>query len=124
VWRSNLVTPVVKGMPSGGSFSTVQDLLRFDVALRAHKLLSPAYTELVLNPKPEIGSLCSGYGFFVSQGDAGRIAGHGGEGRGISAQFRTYLDLGYTIAVLSNYDPPSANSVHSVCQELIGGTRE
>jgi CubicO group peptidase (beta-lactamase class C family) len=119
VWRSNLATPVVKGGPSGGSLSTVGDLMRFDVALRAHKLLTPAYSELVLTPKPEIGSSGYGYGFFVSRGNAGRIAGHGGEGRGINAQFRTYLNLGYTIAILSNYDPPSANIVHNVCQAMI-----
>jgi len=119
VWRSNLVTPVVKGSPSGGSFSTVEDLLRFDVALRTHKLLSPAYTERVLTPKPEIGAPGYGYGFFVSQGDAGRIVGHGGDGRGINAQFSMHMDRGYTIAILANYDPPSANSVHNVCRALI-----
>jgi hypothetical protein len=37
--------------------------------------------------------------------------GHGGGFPGISSSLRMYLDLGYTIAVMSNYDPPIANQV-------------
>jgi CubicO group peptidase (beta-lactamase class C family) len=119
IWRSNLVSPVVKGSPSGGSYTTVRDLLRFAAALRTHKLLSPAYTETVLSAKPEVNSPFYGYGFFVDRGSAGRIASHGGDGRGVNSQFRIYLDLGYTVAVLANYDPPAANVVHGVCQAML-----
>ena len=95
------------------------DLLRFANALRSHKLLSPQTTQTVLAAKPEIGSPFYGYGFFVEDGTAGRMARHRGEGRGINATFTMYLDQGYTMIVLSNYDPPGANIVNQVSHELL-----
>jgi len=119
VFRTGLFTRVMKGGPSGGGFSTVEDLLKFDIALRSHKLLGPEYTELVLTAKPEINSPFYGYGFFVSRGDAGRIAEHSGNGTGISSQFKMYLDKGYTVAVLSNYGRPAADIVGDVIHQMI-----
>ncbi len=43
-WTNNILKHVVKGGPAGGGFSTVEDLLAFDIALRAHKLLNAEYT--------------------------------------------------------------------------------
>ena len=37
---NNQVINPVKGSPAGGGYSTVEDMLRFDIALRQHKLLS------------------------------------------------------------------------------------
>jgi CubicO group peptidase (beta-lactamase class C family) len=118
-WMSNRYTRVMKGMPSGGSFSTVEDLLRFDIALRAHKLLSPEFTGNVLSAKPEVNSPYYGYGFNVAESEAGRIAEHSGDGVGIMGSFRMYLDAGYTVAILSNYNRPSADIVDSIIQQLI-----
>jgi CubicO group peptidase (beta-lactamase class C family) len=118
-WMNNRYTRVMKGGPSGGSFSTAEDLLKFDVALRGHRLLSPQYTELVLSPKPEVGSPFYGYGFFVSESGAGRVAHHSGDGSGIEATFRMYLDAGYTVIVLSNYNRPAASIVDRVLHQLI-----
>jgi CubicO group peptidase (beta-lactamase class C family) len=122
-WRSNLTSRVVKGGPSGGSYSTVEDLLRFDVALRTHKLLSPELLDIVLSPKPEISSPFYGYGFFVGREAIGRTAGHGGDGMGISSQFKMYLDAGYTVAVLSNYSPPAAGIAEMVCHGLVASSQ-
>lgn len=36
-----------------------------------------------------------------------RIVGHEGGFPGINSQLDIYLDLGYTVAVMSNYDPPA-----------------
>jgi CubicO group peptidase (beta-lactamase class C family) len=119
VWRSNHFTRVMKGMPSGGSFSTAEDMLKFDTALRWHKLLSPEYTQIVLTGKPELNSWHHGYGFFVSQSDAGHTAGHSGDGSGISCQFKMYLDSGYTVVVLSNYGPPAATTIEQVIHQMI-----
>ena len=119
-WRSIPFTRVLKGGPSGGSLSTVEDLLKFDIALRTHKLLGSDYTEMVLTAKPEINSPFYGYGFFVSEGEDGRIANHGGDGTGISSQFIMYLDLGYTVVVLSNYHRPAAkNAADAIHQQII-----
>src|SRR5262249_5589595 len=42
--RTNTFLHVVKGGPPGGGYSTVEDLLKFDIALRNHRLLSAAST--------------------------------------------------------------------------------
>lgn len=118
-WMSSTGERVKKGMPSGGSFSTVEDLLRFDIALRNHKLLSPEFTGIVLSAKPEISSPFYGYGFNVSEGEAGRVAEHGGDGTGIQSSFRMYLDSGYTLAVLANRSMPAAGIVDNVVHQLI-----
>jgi len=118
-WRTILFTRVLKGGPSGGGYSTVEDLLKFDISLRTHKLLNPEYTEIILSSKPEINSPFYGYGFFIEEGEAGRIVSHGGDGRGISSLFRMYLDSGYTVAILSNYSPPAANNVADFIHQMI-----
>lgn len=118
-WRSIPFTRVLKGGPSGGNFSTVEDLLKFDIALRTHKLLSPEYTETVLTAKPEVNSESYGYGFFVSVGDGERTAAHGGDGMGISSQFKMYLDSDYTVVVLSNYNRPAAKTVADAIHQMI-----
>ncbi len=118
-WRSNLFTRVMKGMPSGGSYSTAEELLKFDTALRSHKLLSPEYTKMVLSGKPELNSWHYGYGFFISDSPAGRIAAHGGDGSGISSQFKMYLDSGYTLVILSNYGPPAATTVEQIIHQML-----
>ncbi len=120
IFRENTVSRVLKGNPSGGIYSTADDLLRFDQALRSHKLLSAELTETALSAKPELNSPGYGYGFFVSNDkELGRLAGHGGDGTGINCQFKMYLDKGYTVAVLANYGAPSANAVEKMIQGMI-----
>jgi len=102
--RNNLYMHVIRGASAGGGFSTVEDLLRFDQALRSNKLLNPEYTQLVTTAKPEIGSPQYGFGFGVGGSPDNRIVGHSGGFPGISAVLDMHLDTGYTVAVLSNYD--------------------
>src|SRR5688572_28884146 len=94
----------------------------FDPALRNGKLLTAKSTEILLAPK--VDSAFGGryaYGFFVRNGDGeGRIVGHGGESAGLNTQLDMYLDSGYTVIVLSDYDPPSARNVAAKLQEMIG----
>ena len=75
--------------------------------------------QFLLSAKPEISSPFYGYGFSVSQDEAGRIAEHGGDGSGIESSFRMYLDSGYTVAVLSNYNKPAASIVDNVIHQMI-----
>ena len=120
--RNNVFMHVIKGGPAGGGYSTVEDLLRFDVALRQHKLLSARYTDLVL-----AGKIASGfspdakyaYGFFDEVIDGKRVVGHGGGFPGINSQLDMYLDNGYTVAIMSNYDPPAAQVVAGKLREMI-----
>jgi CubicO group peptidase (beta-lactamase class C family) len=77
------------------------------------------YPEIVLSGKPEINAPNAGYGFYVSEGAVGRIAQHSGDGRGINAEFNIYLDAGYTLIVLSNYNRPAADIVKQVVHQML-----
>jgi CubicO group peptidase (beta-lactamase class C family) len=117
-WTNNLYKHVVRGGPAGGGFSTVEDLLRFDQALRGHKLLNPEYTEMVWSGKPELNSPHYGFGFGVSGTPDDRIVGHSGGFDGINSNLDMFLDSGYTAVVMSNYDR-GAEPIASKIQELI-----
>jgi D-alanyl-D-alanine carboxypeptidase len=119
--RNNLFMHVIQGGPAGGGFSTVEDLLRFDVALRKHRLLSPATTDLVLAGKvkaPFGPDAKYAYGFIEERMNGKRITGHGGGFPGISAQLDMYLDQAYTVAVLSNYEG-AAQTVANKLREML-----
>ncbi len=115
---NNIFAHVFRGGPAGGGYSTVTDLLRFDQALRDGKLLKKESLASAWTPIQAAHSFNYGLGFFVEQTPAGRAVGHGGDFAGISAQFRMYLDSGYTVAVLSNYDG-AAPLVEAKARELI-----
>lgn len=120
--RNNLFLHVVKGGPAGGGFSTVEDLQAFDRALRAHVLLNPEYTATVTAGKvavPGDPDAQYAYGFEDRRVGDHRVVGHGGGFPGINSDLNVYLDLGYTVAVMSNYDPPAAQRVSARMRELI-----
>ncbi len=117
-YTNNLYTHVIRGGPAGGGYSTVTDLLRFDQALRAQKLVGKSSLEQLWSPHPEVGNPQYGLGFGVARGPAGREVGHGGGFEGISANLGMYLDAGYTVCVLSNYGG-AAELVATKARELI-----
>jgi CubicO group peptidase (beta-lactamase class C family) len=118
-WNNHQFTRIMRGSPSGGIYSTVPDLLKFDVALRSNRLLSERFTEILLEGRPELNASFHGYGFFIAQGAVGREISHSGDGQGVNCNVKMYLDAGYTYAVLSNYSRPSANIVAHVIDQLI-----
>jgi CubicO group peptidase (beta-lactamase class C family) len=83
--RSNFYTRPARGSSAGGGYSTVDDLLRLVLALGAGKLSAPE-----------------------AAASAGRGIGLAGGAPGISAFLETDPRVGYTLIVLSNYDPPTA----------------
>ncbi|MEO7732206.1 MAG: serine hydrolase domain-containing protein, partial [Kofleriaceae bacterium] len=88
----------LSGRPSsaGGGFATAGDLLRFSQAVDAGTLLSPAWTNWMIN-----GSF----------DDARRLPtiGYGGGGPGLNAALER--SEGWTVIALANFDPPSAMAV-------------
>jgi CubicO group peptidase (beta-lactamase class C family) len=100
-WRNNIFMHVIKGGPAGGGYSTVEDLLHFDTALRSGKLVGLSYLKTLTTAKPELNSPNYGFGFGIFEG--GKIVGHSGGFPGISANLDMFLTSGYTVAVLSNY---------------------
>jgi D-alanyl-D-alanine carboxypeptidase len=96
VRRNNLYSRPVKGSPAGGGYSTAPDLLKFVAALREGKLRVPDFRNQ------------------QSPGQApARFRGLGiaGGAPGINAALEVDEDRGYTIIVMSNYDPPSAEKI-------------
>lgn len=100
-WGNNIFAHVMRGGPQGGGYSTVEDLLRFDQALRSGKLVSASTFKLISTPKPELNSPEYGYGFFF---DAQRnVTGHSGGFTGINSNLDMYLGDGWSAIVMSNY---------------------
>jgi CubicO group peptidase (beta-lactamase class C family) len=102
--RNNTFLHVIKGGPAGGSYSTVEDLLRFDQALRRHRLTSSAAFDLITTGKVDAFERKYAYGFGDARVNGQRIVGHSGGFPGISTQLDMYLDSGYTVVVMCNDD--------------------
>ncbi|HEX8267656.1 MAG TPA: serine hydrolase domain-containing protein [Pyrinomonadaceae bacterium] len=101
VWSNNVFQHVMRGGPQGGGYSTVEDLLRFDQALRGGKLVSPAMVKVLTTPKPELNSRNYGYGFNANTAEG--TAGHGGGFTGIHSNLNMFLNSGWTAIIMSNY---------------------
>ncbi|MCH8020016.1 beta-lactamase family protein [candidate division KSB1 bacterium] len=109
-FQNNLLAHSVKGAPAGGGYSTLDDLLKYVEALQKNQLAGTKYTNLVLglfqnteNPNKRPGGL--------------GIAG--GAPVGINAMVKTDFKSGYTVIVLSNYDPPVASDLGRSIFELL-----
>lgn len=95
----------MRGGPSGGGFSTVEDLLRFRNCLLDDRLLSPESTELLLAGKVSLNERIQyAYGFLDRQVADQRVVGHSGGAPGVCDFLDIYLDRGYTLIILSNSD--------------------
>ncbi len=119
---NNIFQHVMRGGPAGGGYSTVEDLLRFDQALRAGKLVKKESLEQLWRPYPELGSQGYGLGFGIENSPTGKIVGHTGGFLGISAVLSMNLGDGYTTAILANYGGASL-TVENKARELMAQGR-
>lgn len=99
------------GYPSGSAYSTVEDMLRYSQALQTHQLLNEASTKLLMAGRvktplfPNHQSDQYAYGLSDSLVNGQRLVWHNGGSGGIATEFAMYPALGWTIVILSNYDP-------------------
>jgi CubicO group peptidase (beta-lactamase class C family) len=100
-WQNNLYKHVIKGGPAGGGFSTVKDLHRFALALLSGRLVSKPLLDTMWM---DFKGANYGYGFEVVQRPGGKAVGHSGGFSGINSQLDIYLDSGYIVAAMCNYD--------------------
>jgi CubicO group peptidase (beta-lactamase class C family) len=121
-YTNSIFMHVIRGGPAGGGYSTAPDLLRFDRAMRAGKLVSEASLKQLWSAHTEVASPNYGYGFFVQTTPAGRTVGHSGGFPGISSDLTMYLDEGYTVVVMSNLGS-AGQMVESRAKELIAQGR-
>jgi len=89
--RSNIYSLPARGSSAGGAYSTVGDLLKFAVALQAGKFVVP-------NAPADLQT-------------GGQAIGIAGGAPGLNAAFEMGVGPGYTIIVMSNYDPPAAEAL-------------
>ncbi len=112
----------LKGSSAGGGYSTLQDVLRFDQALRNGTLLSIESTQLLRSgkvPMQKGGQRKYGYGFIDGSLYGQRHVGHGGFGPGIFFQYRAFTELGYTAILFANHQSKVANNLFENICELI-----
>ncbi len=101
-WQNNLFLHSVKGSPAGGGYSTVDDLNLYVESLKENKLANEKYTNMVLGLFGNIDN---------SECRPGKFGIAGGAPIGINAVMEADLENGYTVIVLSNYDPPVAEKL-------------
>ena len=123
-WLENYFVTPSRGGPAGGGYSTVEDLLRFDIALRSNQLLDQEHFAILTTGKVDrTPDKKYAYLFEEQYINGHRVIGHGGGAPGINSQLRMYMDLGYTVVVMSNYDPPAAGNVVNKLAELLTGDK-
>lgn len=110
-WNNVYLMPP-RGTPTGGGYSTAEDLLKFEQALRNHKLLSPEYTNLLFNAMQ--GKPGDPINPILLKG-VWRVVGGA---QGISAVLGIDIKRGYTYIVLSNYDFPLAYDIFQLIYKL------
>ncbi|MGD9405868.1 MAG: serine hydrolase domain-containing protein [Anaerolineae bacterium] len=109
----------MRGGPSGGGFSTVEDLLRFRNGLLDHHLLSPESTELLLAGKVRLGEGAQyAYGFIDRIQEGQRVVGHSGGAPGVCDFLDIYLDSGHTLVILSNSDSDCLPALQAIEEAL------
>ena len=119
-WKNNYFLHVIKGGPAGGGFSTVVDLHRFGHALLTGKLVSPESLELMWK---DYSGEFYGYGFRLDDGPLGKVVGHSGGFSGINANLDVFVDTGYVVAVMTNYDR-AASPVARKIKKLLEHTKQ
>lgn len=118
-WHTNYFMHAVKGGPAGGGYSTVEDLLAFDQALRSYRLLNKAYTDTLIAGKADMGpNVRYAYLFSDEMLNGHRIVGHSGGAPGINAVLQIYWDEGYTVAVMANYDQAASRLASQIRRVL------
>jgi D-alanyl-D-alanine carboxypeptidase len=97
--------------PSGAFLSSVNDLARFEAALYAGKIVSPAMQATMATPsKLNDGSLGKlrrdaigyGLGWEVSELEGKRVLAHGGSLAGFRTRYTRFPDQGWAVVMLSN----------------------
>jgi D-alanyl-D-alanine carboxypeptidase len=94
-----------RGSPAGGGYSTVDDFLRLDAALRAGRLIPGSFADSILVPGFRSGGADPVY--------------YGGGGPGTNTAYASWPD-GWTIVVFANRDPNAGTEVAQALARALG----
>jgi CubicO group peptidase (beta-lactamase class C family) len=97
-----------RGSPAGGGYSTAHDMFAFAKALHQDKLLNPHYTSLMMEMPRDANHE---YGLQMHPLNGSTCVGHSGGYPGISTEVELCLDSKYIFVVLTNLDPPVAQTL-------------
>jgi len=109
---------IMPASADGGLRTTAPDLLKFDQALTRGSLLKSEIQQQMYTPVGPAPHYASGWETKALPGH--RVVGHGGGAPGVNAEFRRYLDDGYTLIVLSNYEMGASPLAESIERLLLG----
>ncbi|WP_165233887.1 serine hydrolase domain-containing protein [Aquisphaera insulae] len=100
---------------AGMLVSTANDLVKWDAALRDHRLLDAATLEAMWKPAPlpKGGETPYGLGWGISKVNGHRRISHGGGIPGFSTEITRFPDDGLTVIVLANAEGGGAGSIAS-----------
>lgn len=112
----------LRGTSAGGGYSTVGDLNKFADAVASHRLLRAETLRQLLSGgvKGTDGHFYP-YDFGGTVEGAGPFFGHGGGAPGMSGMLHHFLDSGYTVIVLANRDPGTAEGIGSFVEHRLPG---
>ncbi len=116
----NIYSLPARSSSAGGGYATARDLLAFDLARRREKLLPPDWTDWFYSDKagkPAPGARTDPAPLPRKRSASGGFAGGTS---GVNAELEFDLSTGYTIVVLSNLDPPSAENVAKRLRQWLG----
>jgi D-alanyl-D-alanine carboxypeptidase len=112
-----------RGDGSGGHYSTASDMFAFIESLASGRLLGARATAEMLQPRIDfVGTPRPskyGYGVHFDSCGGNAIFGHegGGPNSGVSSLVYRTVESGWTVIVLSNYDPgPPGDLALSICE--------
>lgn len=103
---ARLVSPT-SHLGTSGVYSTVGDLLLWDKALTANRLISRASRDTMFTPDKE----GYGYGWFMAERHGRPTQFHSGSDNGFSTNITRFAGDGLTVVVLSNSDRTNAGGV-------------
>ncbi|MBI1787122.1 MAG: serine hydrolase [Acidobacteria bacterium] len=102
---------------AGSLYSTVDDLLKWDQALYAGKVLPLPVLEKMWTPG--LGNY--GYGWMITTDDGHRMVAHGGGINGFASQFTRVTDQKIAVVTLSNLSSPGAAALARELTRLAQG---
>lgn len=109
---SNVYFMAASGTPAGGGYSTVEDFLAFDTALRNHQLLNEKYTNFILNRYQ--GNVQEAVSVSSS------LLRTAGATLGANTFYVLDSKQGYTIIIFTNYDMPVAMNLGREIIQMLG----